>query len=74
MKSHKRKMLAPIIVTCILILYFVVYFGFLVTMLDGIWKILFGLFPVLFGVIIVKVCIERLKEIKEGEEDDISKY
>ena len=74
MKSHKRKMLAPIIVTCILMIYIVVYFGFLFAALNGILKILFGIIPIVFGGILIKVCIERIKEIKDGEEDDISKY
>jgi len=74
MKSHSKKMIAPIVVTIIMILYYVVYFGVLIALLDGFWKILFGVFPVLFAAVTVKVCIERINEIKKGEEDDISKY
>ena len=74
MKNHKKKMIAPIIVTIILILYYVVYFGFLISLLEGIVKYVLGIFPVVFSVIIVKVCIERIKEIKGGEEDDLSQY
>ena len=69
-----KKMLAPILITIIVVLYFVVYFGFLITMLDGILKYAFGIIPALFAVIMVKVCIERINEIKKGEEDDISEY
>ena len=72
--SHKNKFLAPIIITAILILYYAVYFGFLIVLLGGIWKYILGLFPVAFAAITVAVCIERIKEIKKGEEDDISKY
>ena len=46
----------------------------LITMLDGIWKYVLGIVPVLLSAVMVKVCIERIKEIKDGEEDDISKY
>ena len=67
-------MVAPIVVTVIMILYYVVYFGFLITLIDGIWKYAFGMIPLIFSIVTVKVCIERIKEIKEGEEDDISKY
>ena len=74
MNSHKRKMIVPIIVSVIIILYFIVYFGFLMHLIDGVWKYLFGIFPVIFSVLMVKVCIERIQEIKKGEEDDISKY
>ncbi len=74
MNSHKNKMIAPIIVTAVILLYYIVYFGLLMAVLDGIWIWLFGGFPILFGVVMVKVCIERIKEIKKGEEDDLSKY
>ena len=74
MRSHRRKMITPIIVSVIMILYFVVYFGFLITLLDGIWKYAFCFIPLIFSAVMVKVCIERIKEIRKGEEDDISKY
>ena len=74
MNVNKKKILAPMIVTVIMIVYFIVYFGFLITLLDGIWKYALGIIPLIFSVVMVKVCIERIKEIKEGEEDDISKY
>ena len=27
-----------------------------------------------FSIVMIKVCIERINEIKKGEEDDLSKY
>ena len=74
MKSHKRKILAPIIISVIIVLYYVVYFGFLISLLEGVWKYALGIIPLLFSVVMVKVCIERINEIKRGEEDDLSKY
>ncbi len=74
MKPHKNKMIAPIVISIIVILYYAVYFGFLITLLDGIWKYALGLIPLLLSAVMIKVCIERINEIKEGEEDDISKY
>ena len=74
MNNHIKKMTAPIIITIIVVLYYVVYFGFLITLIDGIWKYLLGIIPILFSIVMVKVCIERINEIKKGEEDDISKY
>ena len=74
MNSHRKKMIAPIVVSVIMILYYVVYFGFLITLLPGIWKYALGILPLALSVLIVKVCIERINEIKKGEEDDISKY
>ena len=74
MKEHKKKMIAPIIVSVLVILYYVVYFGFLISLLDGIWRYALGIFPIAFSVVMIKVCIERIRELKGGEEDDISKY
>ena len=67
-------MIAPIIITVITVLYYVIYFGFVIALLDGLGKLLLGLLPLLLSVIMIAVCIERIKEIKKGEEDDLSKY
>ena len=61
-------------VTILIVLYYVVYFGFLISLLDGIWKYVLGIIPLAFSAVMVKVCIERINEIKKGEEDDLSKY
>ena len=74
LNSHRKKMLPPIVVSVIIILYYVLYFGILITLLEGIWKYVLGIVPLIFSAVMVKVCIERIKEIKEGEEDDISEY
>lgn len=74
MNSHKKKMIAPIIITVIVILYYIAYFGFLISLLDGIWKYVLGVIPLMFSAIMIYVCIERINEIKKGEEDDISQY
>ena len=74
LNSHKKKMIAPIIVTIIMILYYIVYFGFLISMLDGIWKYALGLIPLVFSGVMIYVCIQRIDEIRKGEEDDISQY
>ena len=74
LNSHRKKMLPPIVVSVIIILNYVVYFGILITLLDGISKYVLGIIPIIFSAVMLKVCIERIKEIKEGEEDDISKY
>ena len=74
MNSHKKKIIAPIIVTCVMVIYYVDYFGLLITALNGIWKVLFGLVPFVFAAVMIKVCLERIEEIKGGEEDDLSQY
>ena len=74
MKQHKKKMIAPIVVTLLMILYYVAYFGLLISILEGVWKYLFGIVPLLFSGLMIYVCIERISEIKKGEEDDLSQY
>ena len=71
---HKKKMRAPIIVSVLMILYYVLYFGFLIALLPGLWKYVLGIIPLAFAALTVKVCIERIHEIKEGEEDDLGQY
>lgn len=74
MKEHLKKIIAPIIVAFIVIIYYVVYFGILIALIDGIWQWFLGIIPLAFSAVMLKVCIERIKEIKKGEEDDLSKY
>ena len=74
MDRHKKKMIAPIVVTILMVTYYIIYFGFLVTLVDGIWKYTLGILPFVFSVVMIVVCIERIKEIKKGEEDDLSQY
>ena len=74
MKSKKKQFLAPIVVTVLMVAYYVVYFGFLIALLPGVWKYALGLLPLALSVVMVNVCIERIQEIKKGEEDDLSQY
>jgi len=74
LNAHKKKIIAPIIITAILILYYITYFGFLISLLNGIWQYVLGIIPLVLSGIMIYVCIERINEIQKGEEDDISKY
>ncbi|MBQ9993798.1 MAG: hypothetical protein IJP17_03725 [Clostridia bacterium] len=75
MKKTKRKgYAAPLIVTAILLLYLIFYFGVLITALPGFWKAALAIIPIAMAGIIIFVCVERIKEIRSGEEDDLSKY
>ena len=74
MNNNKKKMTAPIVITVILILYYAVYFGVLIALIDGVFKYLLGIIPLVFALLLIKVCLERINEIKKGEEDDIGKY
>ena len=74
MTLHTKKMIAPIVIALILILYYVLYFCFFISLLNGIWKYALLILPLVFSAVLIGVCFERIKEIKEGEEDDLSKY
>ena len=70
----RKKIAVPIIVTVLMVLYFGIYFGFLISLVSGIWKVLLCILPPLFAGLMIKVCIDRIKEIRKGEEDDLSQY
>ena len=74
MKQHQRKMIAPVIVSLLTILYYILYFGLLITLLDGVRKYALGVIPLALSIVMIKVCMERIDEIKKGEEDDLSQY
>jgi len=70
----KKGMIAPVMITILLIVYYVAYFGLMISLLEGALKYLLGILPLLFCGVMIKVCLERLREIKEGNEDDLSQY
>ena len=72
--EHQKKLIAPIAVAVILVAYYIIYFGFLIALLEGAWKIILAIVPLAFSALIVKVCIDRIKEIRKGEEDDLGQY
>ena len=74
MSEHTKKKLAPIIITVLIVLYYGVYFGIIVSLVPGIFKIPLGIIPLFLGITMIYVCVQRIKEINGGEEDDLSKY
>ncbi len=73
--NHRKKMIAPIMITCIVIMYYAFFFGLLIHSLESTWlKLLLGIIPVLLGAAMIAVCVERIKKIKGGEEDDLGQY
>ncbi|MBR4074766.1 MAG: hypothetical protein IKK22_05040 [Firmicutes bacterium] len=75
MNRRKRETkTAPIIISVIVILYYIIYFGILIAVLEGLWKYLLGIIPLVLSAVMIKVCLERVDEIEKGESDDISKY
>lgn len=72
----KKKMVAPIVVAILLVVYFVVYGLILYTIPDapGVFKVLGVIVPVVFGGYAIWAAKDRIDEIKGGEEDDLSQY
>ncbi len=69
-----KKILIPIVVTAIVLFWFVIYIVMFMTQLPLFWGLAFAMIPLILCVIMVWVCIERIKEIQGGEDDDISQY
>ena len=75
MNNHRKKMIAPIVVTVLILIYFVFYFGFIISLLESpVLKWVIGIVPAILGAAMIGVCVQRIREIKGGEEDDLSQY
>lgn len=76
MKKHGVKMIAPIIIAVIAVLYFL-GISALFLPVDDIplaAKILMIIIPLALAGVMIGVTVSRIKEIRSGEEDDLSKY
>ena len=76
LKKHTKKLIAPIIITVLVVCYFVFYIsvGLFITDVPSIVKILMLIIPIGLAILSVYMLIERIREIKGGEYDDIGKY
>ena len=74
MSEHDKKKIAPIIITILIVLYYTLYFTLIIFAVPGVLKIIFGIVPLLLAGLMIYVCVQRMKEIDGGEEDDLSKY
>lgn len=74
--NHWKKMIAPIVVALIIILYYVGIAVFFVKIpgISTVIKILMVVIPLALAVVMTGVLISRIKEIRGGEEDDLSQY
>lgn len=74
-EKHRSKMIAPIIITIFFVLYYVGFFiACAVISMPLPAKLLFGIIPLALAGVCIFVLAERIKEIRSGEEDDLSKY
>ena len=71
-----KKMIAPIVVAVLLVVYFVGYAAavFVMPELPAIVKILGVVVPLILAGYALWAAKERIEEIKGGEENDLSQY
>lgn len=75
MTDHGRKMIAPIVITALVVIYEFVYFGVLISLVKNTaLKLLLFLVPAVLAAAMIGVLVQRIKEIKGGEEDDLGQY
>jgi len=75
MNKHKKKMIAPIIVTILVLAILAVYaWVYAIAGLPFIIRVVFVLVFIAIGVAMIFTLISRIKEIKGGEEDDLDNY
>ncbi len=75
MKKHTKKLIAPIVITALLAAYLIVYV-FVITLIPvTLWiKIVGAVIPLALIGVCIFVLVERIKEVRSGEEDDLSNY
>lgn len=75
MRKQTKKIIAPIVVTFLLTVYFLsILIIWLLNPVFLVGKIIGLLIPLVLIGVSVFVLIERINEIRSGEEDDLSKY
>ena len=74
-EKHKKKMIAPVIITVIFLLYLIVYL-IAVAMTTGFspGMLLLSSPLIALGIGMVYTLKSRINEIRSGEEDDLSDY
>ena len=75
MDKHTKKMIAPIVIAVVIVLYLFMYMSIaFVTDLPPVFQITGILIPLLLAGVMIAMLVERIKEIRSGEEDDLSEY
>ncbi len=69
-------MIAPVIIAVLFVLYLLsIALAFaLADDIPAVGKLLFVVVPVILTGVMIGVTVSRIKEIRSGEEDDLSKY
>ena len=75
MSPHGKKMLAPVIITSVFVIYLLVFIVMLMReAFAEPFVILMAIPLILLGIGSVYALISRIKEIRSGEEDDLDNY
>mgnify|MGYP001194414037 CR=1 FL=1 len=69
-----KKIIPPVIITLILIIFYLLYFWGHPYRGTYVFKVTEIIVPLALIGVSIFVLIERIKEIRGGEEDDLSKY
>ncbi len=70
-----KKLIAPIVITTLLVLYLIAFVVLSFLFSIPLWvKLLGSLIPLALIGVSVFVLVERIKEVRSGEEDDLSQY
>ena len=75
MGNHRKKIIAPVVITILFLIYLIGYAVLLMTVTE--WHPLVWLLAIplaMLGAGMVCVLISRIREIKGGEEDDLNNY
>lgn len=75
MEKHWKKIIGPVVITVILVLYFLLYTApaFMDVLPYGV-RIAGLVIPLVLAGVLIAMLVERIKEIRSGEEDDLGKY
>ena len=74
--DHGKKMIAPIVIAVLFVLYYIGIVVFFMTIpgVPAIARVLLIVIPIILAAVMLGVLISRIREIKGGEEDDLSQY
>ena len=75
MSPHGKKMIAPVVITIIFLLYLFIYGAMLMqAVVEEPLAFILAIPLVLLGIGMVFMLFARIREIRSGEEDDLDNY
>ena len=75
MKKHGRKMIAPVMIAVLFTLYYAGFAAACLFIPFPMWlRLLLGVGPLALAGVCVYVLLQRIHEIRSGEEDNLGNY